>query len=138
MSDLNSAPFYGTIQHCSGCGKRHVSKEFHVVNFENRAIFLERFPKFAKLWASVKSTTIVYLCCQWFKDGHGNRLRNFAESLVTTEPLHDVAPLSFKRKSLSTPDAAVMRDDDDKVPKQRRVASPPVTARMFFKLDSVL
>ena len=133
MSDLFSAPFEGTIQHCSGCGKRHVSKEFHTVNSENRANFLARFPKFAKLWPSIESTTIVYLCCHWFKDGHGNRLRNFAEWLVDTEPLHDTAPSSFKRKSMSTLDAAVVANDDDKAPKQRRVASQPVTPRMFFE-----
>lgn len=137
MSDLNSVPFEGLIQHCSGCGMRHVSREFHTVNSENRAIFLDRFPKFAKSWASIKPSTIVYLCCQWFKRGHGNRLCNFAGWLVDTEPLHDTAPTSFKRKSLSPADATVVPDDEAKASKQRRVVSRPVAPRMFFEFDSI-
>lgn len=138
MSDPNSMPFGRTIQYCRGCGGRHVSNEFHTVNAANRADFVARFPKFAESWSVIKPSTTVFLCCQWFKDGHNKRLHNFAEALVDREPLRLTAPTSLKRKSTANPNAVVEPDADADASKQRRVASRPTTPRMLFEFHSVL
>jgi hypothetical protein len=108
------------LNHCSGCGREHLSQHFHVINPSDRAIVARRFPRLGQLWRAVADKTVLRLCCLWFVDGHNTRIHHLAASLARQEPLADAAPRSIRRISSISLDAHDSHDVDVSAPPPKK------------------
>lgn len=84
--------------YCYGCKKLHVSAHKHQVPASARpavAHFFRSMPHVLELLDAGKK---VQLCCQYFKDGHGSRIRNWGDDLASELPRKDAAPKESSRR----------------------------------------